>query len=234
MAKLNPPKYDDARQAFAFAVTHGSADIQGIREWYWLEKDSGFSVFKPMEVCDLVLKLKGQSAETKAEFLSKKGLAYRDLAVQTFAVDPEKSLSYMVEALTHLLDAQEVPLGTPDRDRHAKTREWLAEAFRFLFICAGRALAAERTDLVQIIFNFFLAEARRKIHHFDAAELPAIECLRLFGKAAVREGAGRYRGFVQRLTATFDVPFKLRFRNEDSRRRIMSAAQDALARMRAS
>lgn len=224
LAKLPRPKYEEARQAFTFAATHGSADVQGFRQWYWLEKDSGFSVFKPIEVCDLVLKLKGLSNETRAEFLAKKGLAYRDLAVPTFAVDPEKSISYVAQALVSLLDALEVPL-----DRHTKTREWLGNAFNFLFICAARSLEAERADLVQSIFGFFLAEAKSKTHYFDTVEVPALSCIRIFRQVARRENVGRYRAFLQRLTATFEVSFRLKFRDEGARQRILAAARDAVA-----
>lgn len=232
-AKVIPPKYDEARRSFSFAATHGSTDIQGFRDWYWMEKDSKFSVFKPIEVCDLVLQIKGQAPETRVEFLSKKGLAYRDLSVQSFAVDPEKSLSYLFEALTNLLDAEDVPLRRSERDHYSKTREWLADAFRFLFICASRSLAAERSDLVQLVFGFFLAESRKKIHYFDVTELPIIDCVRLTGRAGLREGVSRYRSFLQRIAATFDTPGKLLFRDESVRERIVSEAKTALGRLQA-
>jgi hypothetical protein len=55
LAKLKPPKLEDARSAFSFAATHGSTDVQGYREWYWMERDSRFNEFKAIEVCDTVL-----------------------------------------------------------------------------------------------------------------------------------------------------------------------------------
>jgi hypothetical protein len=179
-AKLSPPKYEEARNAFTFAATHGSIDIQGFRDWYWMEKDSGFNEIRAIEVCDAMIRMKGAVSEVKAEFYTKKGLTFRGFAVQGFPVDPEKSILYQNEALSALLEPFELyQTSMPDQERFAKTRDSLRDVFRFLFISASRSLSAHRSDLVDSIFRFFAREAKGKRYCFDLAEIPVVDCIRI-------------------------------------------------------
>jgi len=228
-ARLMPPKYDDARDAFSFAAAHGSLDIQGYREWYWMEKDSGFSILKAIDVCDHVLELKGVAGGARAEFHTKKGLALRDLAVPSFPVDPEKSIAYLTGALASLLESVELyHVAATDRDHFAKTRAQLQDTFRFMFICVARSLGASRPDLVQLIFKFF-GDQKATRHHFDALEVPAMDCIRILAKPRSADDITPNRSFLLRLQGTVGTAFGLKFRDEGARVRISTAAKGAIA-----
>lgn len=88
--------------------------------------------------------------------------------MQGFAVDPEKSIMHLVEAVSSFLESiklyQTLSL---NHERFAKTRDSLRDTFRFLFICAARSLSAQRRDLIDLIFKFFSNEAQGILLRFD-------------------------------------------------------------------
>jgi hypothetical protein len=231
LSKLDPPKYEEARGAFTLAAVHGSTDVQGFREWYWMERDSGFSIFEAIEVCDTVIKCKSFSAEIKTEFYTKRGLAYSGLAASTFTIDSEKYILYQTEALSALLEAVEMyHRAEVDNGHFTKTRAQLQEAFRFLFIGASRFLRANRSDLVQLIFAFFSHEKSTR-HHFDLAEIPALDCVRILSLPRSPDEMPRNRAFLQQLSGTFGKTFGLRFRDETVRSRIVGTAREGITKL---
>jgi hypothetical protein len=223
-AKSLPPKYEEARDAFKFAAAHGSADIQGYRDWYWMEKDSGFNDLGAVEVCDIVLDMKVAHAETKAEFDTKKGFIYRGLASQSFAVDPEKSITYQIEALTSLLNSVErYKKIAGESERYAKTSDVLRETFRYLFISVSRLISAQRSDLIDRVFKFFIKEAKSKRFSFDLIEAPIMDCARIMSNTKTNELVRNFRTFLQRLQGNFEPKNGLRFSDENVRTRIYNA-----------
>jgi hypothetical protein len=225
-AKSIPPKYEEAREAFKFSAAHGASDIQGFREWYWMEKDSGFNDLGAIEVCDIVIGMKGAHGEVKAEFGTKKGFVYRGLATQTFAVDPEKSISYQIEALVALLDSLEkYKRISTESERYAKTISVLGESFRYLFISVSRLLSAQRADLVDRVFKFFAAEAKLKRFGFDLIEAPTIDCARIMANTKSVESLKSYRTFLQRLYGAFEQRNGIKFDDEKVRAKIIDTAK---------
>jgi hypothetical protein len=231
LARLTPPKYDEARGAFTLAAAHGSTDVRGFRDWYWMERNSGFSIFNAIAVCDAVIKAKKFSLEIKAEFYTKKGQAYVKLAMETFSTDSEKCILYQTQALSSLLDSDEMyHMAKTDNSLFTDTQRQLKEAFRFLLINASRALRNERPDLVQTIFAFFTREKSAR-HYFDLAETPALDCVRLLSVVRSPDEIARNRAFLQRLSGTFGSAFGLRFRDDTVRNRIVSAAREGIAKL---
>jgi hypothetical protein len=231
-AKLKPPKYEEARAAFTFAATHGSTDIQGFREWYWMEKDSGFNELRAIEVCDSIIGRKSMASEVKAEFNTKKGQTFRGLAVQAFPVDPEKSISYQAEALSALLESFELyHKAKPEQEQFSRTRDALRDVFRYLFISASRSLSAQRPDLVNSILRFFAQEAKSKRYYFDLAETPAIDCIKILSSPRTSEEYPRNRAFIQKLQGVFDAKVGLKFRDETARSRIILAGRAAVGKL---
>jgi hypothetical protein len=232
LAKLKPPKLEDARSAFSFAATHGSTDVQGYREWYWMERDSRFNEFKAIEVCDTVLGTKGINTETKAEFNTKKGETYRQLAVSAFDVDPEKSISYQAEALDALLESFELYYKSkPDQEQFSKTRDALQNVFRHILISACRSLSTQRPDLVDAIFRILAQQSKSKTHSFDIVEPSVLDCINILSSPRTNEEIGRNRAFIQRLIGVFDRRQGLKFRDEAVRNRILAKARLAVGKL---
>jgi hypothetical protein len=199
-----------------------------------MEKDSGFNELRAIAVCNAVIRSKGVPIEGKAEFHTKKGQIYRGLAVQGFAVDPEKSIMHLVEAVSSFLESiklyQTLSL---DHERFAKTRDSLRDTFRFLFICAARSLSAQRRDLIDLIFKFFSNEAKRKGYFFDLIEGPAIDCIRILSSARTNDDLTRNRAFIQRVQGVLDSRAGLTFRDEKIRNNILSAAGESVRQINA-
>lgn len=232
LAKLRPPKYEEARAAFSFAASHGTTDVQGFRDWYYMEKDSGFNDTRAIDVCNIVVAQKGIPNEAKAEFLTKKGIVYRNLATQSFHLDPEKSIVFQGEALAALHESYELyARATPDQERFSRTREALQEVFRYMFICAGRSLSASKPDLIDAIFRQLTNQARNKTHSFDLMEKPAVECVSILRKFRSLDERNQNRAFVQRLLNIVDGRSSIPFGDESVRRRVANACRDALKQL---
>jgi hypothetical protein len=232
-AKLTPPKYEEARAAFRFGASHGSTDLYGFRDWYWMEKNSGFGQLKAIEVCDTVIELKGLPSEAKAEFYSKKALVLRDMAVNSFFVDPEKSIAYQIDELEAIFQSLEMYELAPEETEQfaSRTREFLREAFRYLFISTARLLDVERRDLIDSIFRFFSEHVRKKKYCFDVVEEPLVAFLTIMSRPQLVGNTNRNRSIIQRTKAMYEAGAGLMFKDEAVREKILVIARIAEKRL---
>ena len=70
-SKCNPPRTAEAREDFQYCVDHGYENVEGMRQWYMLERNAGSSINQE-KICNIVISGKSYADNVKHEFISRK------------------------------------------------------------------------------------------------------------------------------------------------------------------
>lgn len=202
-----PPRLEDAREALRLAITNGSKDIMGARDWYWGEVRSGFAMQEAIKVCNLVLNSKQFSEASKAEFLGKRGEVHNRIANSEMAVDPEKAIESLHLALLSYLEADKIiRLCEISDDRIiSRVNASFVTSIESFFINIAKFVSNGRDDLAGKMLEFLQGRVHDKQFIFDGFIPSAIAFIRRLGATTSKENLKNRRAVIQRIGASFNA-----------------------------
>jgi hypothetical protein len=118
-----------------------------MRDWFYMELNSGFAFQEALEVCDHVRNGHQFGAFTKNEFIAKKGQVYRHMGRANAVRDSEKALRSFENAVRQYLEAMSFAIQSGFDG--SKNEAWLEDAFAELTIAANRH--RRRADIVDFV-----------------------------------------------------------------------------------
>ena len=112
--KQSSPDFNIISDEMKYATDINAIETKWIREWFYtLEKKSEI-LDGAMNVCDIVIEGKGYKNGERAEFASRRGKLYWDLAQQTIGANPEKGLNYVWASVETNLRATNFAMRDPN------------------------------------------------------------------------------------------------------------------------
>jgi hypothetical protein len=206
-AKQDPPKYDLARAHFRRGAQGRLRDIEAMRQWYWMERNSHFNMLTALEVCDLVASGKQYNPRDRSEFLAKKGHILNFRGRQSWFEDQERSLQHYNDALTCYMESL-IVIGGQDETEHDKLEGKYVMTIRDVLEKAEASLFADRPDLSDKALDILFNKAIRKRSLFDHWCEPIMEMsASITRRLTVRRDqriAPRAAGLLQKTLSAFE------------------------------
>jgi hypothetical protein len=206
-AKQDPPKYDLARAHFRRGAQGRLRDIEAMRQWYWMERNSHFNMLTALEVCDLVASGKQYNPRDRSEFLAKKGHILNFRGRQSWFEDQERSLQHYNDALTCYMESL-IVIGGQDETEHDKLEGKYVMTIRDVLEKAEASLFADRPDLSDKALDILFNKSIRKRSLFDHWCEPIMEMsASITRRLTVRRDqriAPRAAGLLQKTLSAFE------------------------------
>ena len=126
-SRIGPSGFTQARECFNTAFQKGRADIYMMRQWYYVETHSGYSLTKAQEVCESVVLSPDVSPRHKNEFYSKLGACFLQQSKPHRFTDRSRAIEFAKKSLWAYFESAWAGRGVPDVDRN-RSRQWLQES----------------------------------------------------------------------------------------------------------
>ena len=126
-SRIGPAGFTQARECFNTAFQKRHWDIFMMRQWYYVEMHSGYSLSDAQKICEAVVASADISARHKNEFFSKLGACFIQQSRPHRFTDRSRAIDFAKKSLFAYFESAWAGRGVPDIDRNL-SREWLQDS----------------------------------------------------------------------------------------------------------
>lgn len=219
-AAQNPPLIQEAREAFSYCVAMRYEDIQGMRDWFHMERASGFGSDTAEAVCQAVIQGKTYSKLEKAEFTVKRATILFQRARVAQHTNPTDAIKLLEMALdNHLSGYKDIAdiggVGTQ------KNFEFCRNTAFQLFWLATKNVGASA------VFDWLIRLTANKCYGDPLVE-PICEFLRELPRTRERNELNMRRGMSQKFASAIKRRSGFMFQSPDAMPIVERALEDAI------